>query len=141
MTKFPIRKILLPTTTALILAAAAPVSAAESIFDRFKGGLQNVVDQAYGGGQAVTVSEHSFVVNALIILNYLLTFLGIVFFGLLLYSGFLWMNARGNEDQLMKAKKITREVIIGFLIILTARVVTEFILNAVLQSVQTPAVN
>lgn len=108
---------------ALVLAQDAP-----SIFDKFLGGLQPAVDEAYGGGQSVPLRGDPFVFGVLVVLNYLLTFAGLVFFLLLIYAGYLWMSARGNEEQVEKAKKMIREIIIGIIIILLARLITEFIL-------------
>jgi magnesium-transporting ATPase (P-type) len=54
------------------------------------------------------------------ILGYLLTFLGVIFLCLVIYGGYIWMTARGNEQEVEKAKNILKNVIIGLIIILAA---------------------
>lgn len=120
----------------LLLGLATPVIAGQSIFDAMSGGVRTAIDNAYGGGESVTISQSSFLGGLLMVLNILLTFIGIAFFVLLLYAGYLWMTARGNDEILTKAKKITREVIIGLIIILLARIITEFLLTAVGQVIE-----
>jgi len=108
------------------------IYAAGSIFSQAEGGLKDAINQGYTGGTGdVVLGPTSFLDGALNIVNYLLSFLGIIFFLLLIYSGFLWMTAEGNDEKLNKAKKITREVVIGLVIIITARIITEFVLSQV----------
>ena len=64
------------------------------------------------------------------LLNFLLSFMGIIFLLLLIYAGYVWMLARGNEEEVAKAKKIATEAVFGIIIILTARITTEFILRS-----------
>jgi len=65
------------------------------------------------------------------VVNFALTFIGIVFFVLAIYAGFLWMNAKGNEEQVNRAKEIIKEVIVGLIIILLARLFTEFMIDSI----------
>lgn len=55
-----------------------------------------------------------------IILGSLLAFLGIVFLVLMIYAGLQWMTARGNEQQVEKAKKTIEHTAIGLLIVVLA---------------------
>lgn len=50
--------------------------------------------------------------------NVTLTLLGIFFLLLIIYAGFLWMTASGNEQKIDKAKDILKRSIIGLAIIL-----------------------
>ncbi len=68
------------------------------------------------------------------IINIVLSILGILLVVLIIYAGFLWMTAGGNEDQISKAKKIMINAIIGLVLILFAWSITYFImmrLNAI----------
>jgi heme/copper-type cytochrome/quinol oxidase subunit 2 len=68
------------------------------------------------------------------IINIVLSILGILLVVLIIYAGFLWMTAGGNEDQVSKAKKIMINAIIGLVLILFAWSITYFImmrLNAI----------
>ncbi len=52
------------------------------------------------------------------VINIVLTFLGIGFLGILIYSGVLWVLARGNTEQVEKSKKLIKRGLVGFVIIL-----------------------
>lgn len=53
-----------------------------------------------------------------------LSFLGVLFLMLTVYGGYLWMTSAGNEDQVMKGKKIIVSAVIGLVIIVAAYAVT-----------------
>lgn len=115
----------------LSLAITQVVWGAENIEKALKGG-ETAIFEAFGGGEEFDLyggeTGDPFVYGLFQIINSILTFVGVIFFLILIYAGYLWMFARGNEDQVLKAKKITREVIIGIIIIVLARIITEFIL-------------
>jgi len=121
----------------LILAASilAPAAHAATMFQQMSSGFQNMVNAAYGGGTAVAVDQNTFLNSLITIINVLLTFVGVVFFLLLIYAGFLWMTARGNEEQVKKAKELMKQIIIGLIIIISSRLVTELILSIVSKSI------
>jgi len=56
-----------------------------------------------------------------------LAFIGILFFILIIYGGFLWMTARGNEQQVTKAKELIIAASIGLVIVLAAYAITVYI--------------
>lgn len=60
-------------------------------------------------------------------INAALQLVGIIFMGLLVYAGILWMTARGQEDQIEKAKKIISASIIGLVITISAYAITVFV--------------
>jgi hypothetical protein len=64
------------------------------------------------------------------IISVVLGFLGVIFLILIIYSGFLWMTAAGNEDRVKKAQKILINATVGIIIVLTAYGIATFILNA-----------
>lgn len=64
------------------------------------------------------------------ILGYALTFLGVIFLGLTIYGGYIWMIARGNEEKAEKAKKTLRNVVIGLVIVLAAYAITFWLSQA-----------
>ena len=76
------------------------------------------------------------------LVGYALTFIGVVFFVLMVYGGFLWMQARGNEEHIKKAKGLIEAAIIGMVIVFLAYTLTNFILGRLLEGagiVTTPA--
>jgi TRAP-type C4-dicarboxylate transport system permease small subunit len=56
-----------------------------------------------------------------------LSLIGVIFLGLLIYGGYIWMTARGNEQQVEKAKNIIINTIIGLVIVVAAYAITVFI--------------
>ncbi len=68
------------------------------------------------------------------IINFLLGFLGVIALVLILYAGFLWMTAAGNEENIAKAKKIIGAAVIGLVIILAAFAIANFIISNLSQS-------
>ncbi len=60
-----------------------------------------------------------------------LSMIGVLFFILMLYGGFLWMTARGKEDQANKAKETIIAAVIGMIIVLSAYAITNFVFQAV----------
>lgn len=50
----------------------------------------------------------------------LLTFTGLVFTALIVYGGYKWMLARGNEQEVEKGKAIIRSAIIGLIVTLAS---------------------
>lgn len=61
------------------------------------------------------------------IIGAVLTFVGVLFLILVIYGGLLWMTARGNEQQIEKAKNLIGAAIIGLIIVLSAYAITAFI--------------
>lgn len=61
------------------------------------------------------------------ILNPVLSFVGVLFFVLLLYSGILWMTAMGDEKKIELSKKILTAAIIGLLVVASAYAITRFV--------------
>lgn len=63
------------------------------------------------------------------IINFALGFLGLVFLGVILWGGFRWMTAAGDEEKITEAKKILRNGIIGLAIILASWAIATFIIS------------
>lgn len=61
------------------------------------------------------------------IINIILSFLGVIFLLLVIYGGFLWMTAQGNDAHVDKAKQIIINSTIGLVIVMLAYAVTWFI--------------
>ncbi|MBU4257169.1 pilin [Patescibacteria group bacterium] len=56
-----------------------------------------------------------------------LAFIGVIFFLLIIYGGLLWMTARGNEQQVTKAKDLIISAVIGLVIVLSAYAITKYV--------------
>jgi len=62
------------------------------------------------------------------IIKIFLSILSIIFIALLIYGGFLWMNARGNAEQVTKAQDLIKDAVIGLVIVIGAYAITYFVL-------------
>ena len=69
-------------------------------------------------------------IAAAAVIRVMLGFLGIIAVLIVLFAGFLWMTAAGNEDKIAQAKGMMSAGIIGLVIILAAFGIATFVMNA-----------
>lgn len=60
-----------------------------------------------------------------------LTAVGSIFLILMIYGGLLWMTARGEEEQVTKARDLIKAAIIGLVVVVAAYGLTVFIIEKV----------
>ena len=65
------------------------------------------------------------------ILNYVLSFVGLIAVGFLIYAGFLYLFSGGKEDTVKKAKTIIWDSVIGIIIILLSWVIVNTVIAQV----------
>lgn len=63
-----------------------------------------------------------------------LSLTGTIFLVLIIYAGFVWMTAGGNEEKIRKAKLIIQSAVIGLIIILSSYSITEFVIGSLTQA-------
>lgn len=68
------------------------------------------------------------------IISVALGLLGILTVLLILYAGFMWMTAAGEEDKIKKAKGILTAAIVGLAIILSAYAITRFVIESLMDA-------
>lgn len=95
-----------------------------SAFSISNTGLDATSNEAYGGPAPIKGSL-SVVIGKVI--GVALSFIGILFLLLMIYGGFTWMIARGNESDVTKAKEIIIAAIIGLIIVLAAYGITSYV--------------
>ena len=81
--------------------------------------FQNIRDNTKLGGYDDVANEGP-IATASLVINLLLGLLGTIALCLTVYAGFLWMIARGNEEDITKAKDILSGSVVGFLVILSS---------------------
>jgi len=59
-----------------------------------------------------------------------LEFVGVIFLVLAIYGGYIWMIARGNEQEIEKAKNTLIAAIIGMVIVVAAYAISYYVINA-----------
>lgn len=83
----------------------------------------SAVSQATGG-------QGSFRSLVLTIVNFALTFLGLIAVVMIIYGGFLYVSAAGNEEKINQGKKIIMYAVIGIVIILLSFAIVNTVLTA-----------
>ena len=58
--------------------------------------------------------------------------IGVIFGILVIYGGYLWMIARGNEETVKKAINILQTAVIGFVIVVAAYAIANFVVDKVI---------
>lgn len=81
------------------------------------------VDSSGGGGKSIDQIVQT-------VINVVLSFLGVGFLILMIYGGYVWMIARGNEQEVTKAKNIITSAIIGLIIVLSAYAISYFVISS-----------
>ena len=91
--------------------------------------LKNAADK---GGYDKNTNETTLASNIGMVVNIILSIIGVLFTVLMVYAGYTWMVARGDETKIDKAKKIITASIIGLIITLGAYSITNFIIPRIL---------
>ena len=102
-------------------AAAAPLN----LKDAFKVPLDTAAGSA-GAGYNKTATAESIIS---LIISTVLSFFGVIFLILAIYGGYIWMIARGNEQEVDKAKNIIQGAVIGLIIVFAAYAISWYVIN------------
>lgn len=91
-------------------------------------------DQLETVGEASGLAKTSLPILIARIIRTILGVLGLITVVLVIYAGYLYLTAHGEEEPVKKAKKILKNAAIGLAIILASFGITTFILNALLSA-------
>lgn len=107
---------------------AAPAALAVSGVESATGGLNTTAKQGYGVNDTTALYPPGGL-SAIIgrIIGAVLSFVGVIFFILLIYAGFLWMFAMGNEEKVTHAKDMIFAAAIGLIVVLAAYAITTLV--------------
>jgi len=107
--------------------SAADVSGADKALD----GLKKSASQGYTGkvdGDIKATGIMTSLPGAIgKVVGVILSLVGVAFLILMIYGGFIWMLARGNDQEVVKAKDLIQSAIIGLVIVLAAYAITAYI--------------
>ena len=102
---------------------------AETLFEK------SLNDTAQGTGHKdLEIAERSLPEIIGTIIQAILAFLGVILLILIIYGGYIWMLARGNEQEVEKAKNIIKNALIGLIIALAAWAITFFLMSNIFTS-------
>lgn len=126
-----LRRFLLLTTSLCALVLSVSLFAAPLVVH-----AQPTVDAGLAVvGQNAGLSAADPRVIAARVINIALGFVGIIMVCIMVYAGFLWMTAGGNQEQVERAQKYIRNAIIGVIIIVSSWAITTFVINKLLGAV------
>ncbi len=86
------------------------------------------LDRLIGSDVSPQEPKHPVVIIGNVI-QIVLSLLGIVFLVLVVFAGYLWMTAGGNDEQVKKAQGLLVNGIIGVIIVLGAYVISSFVIG------------
>jgi hypothetical protein len=109
-------------TPAQAALAADSTTGADSGVNQALGGLNVTANK--GGIQSKTTDLPTLIGQ---VVGAVLAFVGVIFFCLILWAGFGWMLAKGNEQEITKAKDTIISSVLGLLVILGAYAITSLI--------------
>ena len=113
------------------LAADAP----STLSDKVISGLKNAAEPTYAikdgpgdtpQGALLAVANNS--------LKLVLGILGTIAVILVIYAGYLWLTAGGNDENIKKAKLILKQTLFGLIIVTLAYAIIAFVLTLVMQA-------
>ena len=68
------------------------------------------------------------------LINAFLGVLGIILVVYLVWAGFLWMTASGEEEKVKRAKAMIQQAVIGMVIVIAAYAIASFVINVLVQA-------
>lgn len=123
-----IKKILLFSLIAVFFPLVF-VSAGPNLQDAFSGPLLDDVSSKAGYSGEYSVYD---IIGAVV--QGALGLLGIIFLILMVYGGYAWMTAHGDEQKVTKAKDTIRSAIIGLIVVLGAYAISYFVVDRLSKS-------
>ena len=97
---------------------------AANLGDAFGSMLNNFGQNA---GYNITTNDPTSIIS--IVISVILSLLGVVFLVLMIYGGYLWMTAAGNDEKLKKAQNLITAAVVGMIVIISAYGISNFIMT------------
>lgn len=110
----------LMTILSFLVVAQVALAVAPGVI-KAQGGLDNTAET---GGFKVGATETDLPTIIGKVVGAVLAFVGVAFFCLILWSGFGWMLAKGNEEEITKAKDTIFGAVLGLMVVLGAYAIT-----------------
>jgi len=93
------------------------------------GDLDKQMQEAGNKGFGAQPSSNSMAQIIAAVIKAFLGLLGVIFVVLIIYAGYSWMTAQGEEEKVNKAKDTLRQAVIGLIIITAAYAITYFVFS------------
>ncbi len=95
--------------------------------------LVNLQQVGETDGPYITTDDTTWTTIISSVINVIIGLLGVIFVVLIIYAGFNWMTAAGDEGKIETAKKTLTRAIIGLIIIAGSYAIWNFVFNALLK--------
>lgn len=115
------KKVIAGLTAVSGIFAAVPVLAAD-LGETVNSGLNYATIVGWGTQDLKT--------TIMLVINVIMGFLGLVAVIIILWGGFKWMTAGGNEDQVGEAKKLIIAGVIGMAVVIGAYAIASFVVQS-----------
>lgn len=106
-----------------------PLIALEKGIDAFSGGLDKASKGAGVGGDGNVGTFVGILVTAV------LQILGVIFLVLIIYGGFKWMSAAGQDEKLKEAQRMITNSVVGLIIVVLAYAISTFVLEKLTEAI------
>lgn len=114
-----------------LLLGTMPLATQALNWNPSSGDPTKTISSTTGSITLVNLGKNTPTAVALDLINLALSLLAGLCVVLLLYAGFLWLWARGNADEVKKAKDIIVGTIIGLVIVLASLGITTYVFTAI----------
>lgn len=114
-------------TTAIVAGALAFPFVAQMRQNPFVNAGAQLGTVAVNAGQAGSVREGALEDTIGKLIKGALSIAGVIFFAYIVWAGYLWMTAHGEEEKITQAKKMISGGVIGLVIVLAAYAITIFV--------------
>lgn len=121
--------IVLSTTLATVSSASALALVKPGTKAKINNSTQELAGTA--GYEAANKDTALFLVQTAI--NIFLSLIGVLLLVLILYAGYNWLTARGEEEKVTKAKDTLKRAITGIIIIIAAYAISVFVMGKIEQ--------
>jgi len=125
MTKNKVKNLISASILLIIIFTGSMLSARAYDFNA-ESGLDKTANQAGYSDYLKSLTPEGVASK---VVGQVLTFLGVVFLGLMIYGGIVWMLASGNEAKVDEAKNIITAGIIGLVIVMAAYAISYFVIK------------
>lgn len=113
----------------LLLSEVIGISRVNAGYDNLINRTQGAANLGYIGANGNNLYSLPVIIGSVV--GLLLGGLGVSFFMLIIYGGYIWFISRGNEDQVDQAKSIIIDATIGLIVVLVAYILTFFVTSSI----------
>ncbi len=122
----------------LTMLAQAGLANASIINTNAKNQIGNSADSVSGvaGYDPISLGSNDLATIVGIVIQAFLAILGVIFLVYMIYAGYNWMIAQGDEEKVTKAKETIQRAVIGLIVIIAAYAISAWVFDKLLTNTQ-----